>query len=423
MLGQKLKNFKYSDNTIWWIIGLAVILRLAIIPLLGSNPENQDIFEYGEIAWNIVQGHGFSYNFWGKYPLQPTAYAPALYCYTLVPWFAIFGIQLTGPRIVHALFLAAACWFIYKIGDALFNRRIGLIAAGIWAVYPELIFLTVKICPENLMFLPMTWALWKSQNYSTLNKHKNVVNTGMLTGLACWFNPSLQVLGLAIPLSWRINGFLSGREGIKRFFIFVFGVVLIITPWTLRNYIRLDAFLPMRSAFAYNMWRGNHPGASGTVRNEKGENIDVVMAKDYAAYIEAHLDSTNEVARDRFYAAEVRRFIRENPTGYLSLTFKRFKYYWFYDPTHPLTRNPFYILPWILTLVFAIPGLWISLRKWRQASIWYLQILGFTALFSLTIVVPRYRMPIYPAMFLLAAVGLDSFYIRFFARRIREDCG
>ncbi|MFH1733711.1 MAG: hypothetical protein ABIE92_03295, partial [bacterium] len=95
---------------IWWIIAVALLLRLAVIPILG--PDNDKLYEYGQIAWNIVQGHGFSWDFEGRFPLQPTAYSPALYCYTLVPWFFLFGLNLTGPRIMHAVLLSAVCWFL-----------------------------------------------------------------------------------------------------------------------------------------------------------------------------------------------------------------------------------------------------------------------------------------------------------------------
>ena len=400
-------------NTIWWIVGLAIILRLSVIPFLG--PDNEELYEYGRIAWNVVQGYGFSYDFDGRFPLQPTAYSPALYCYTLVPWFFLFGIHLTGPRVMHALLLAAVCWFLYKIGERLAGRTVGLIAALIWAVYPELIFLTVRIVPENVMFLPMTWMLYEAQRLGdggtggkTLTRRR-AFGCGALLGLSAWINPSLQLLGLAVPLSWGITGQLKKREGLGKLVLFVLGAVLVIAPWTIRNYIKLGAFVPLRTAFAYNVWRGNHIGATGTVRTFEGTDIDDAIPEDYRNLVEAHM-VPDEIERDRFFAAEVKRFIREHPGEYLRLTLTRFLYFWWRDMTHPLTGHPFYVIPWMIILVFAVLGVWRSLRNWRQWSLWGLQVIGFTLLFSLTIVLPRYRMPIYPAMFLLAAVGLEYAY-------------
>ncbi|RJP75064.1 MAG: hypothetical protein C4524_12175 [Candidatus Zixiibacteriota bacterium] len=397
-----------GDRAIGWIIGLALALRLAVIPLLGNDPSNQSLFEYGHIAWNIVQGHGFAYDFDGRYPLQPTAYSPALYCYALVPWFAVFGINFLGPRIMHAVFLAAVCWFLYKIGARLISRRAGLVAAALWAVYPEAIFLTLRLAPENLMFPLFGWTLWRAVQTDHPRPGRNALVTGGLLGLACWTNPSLQVLGLAIPLHWKINGFLRGRAGWKRFGLFVMGAVLVIAPWTIRNYLRLGAFVPLRSAFAYNMWRGNHEGATGTVRNFQFINVDVALPEDYKAYIDANLDPTDEIARDRFFAAEVKKFIREHPGEFLRLTGTRVSYYWWQDKTHPLTGSLWYMAPWVLLLIPAAAGVILTLRRWRSWSLWYLQILGFTTLFALTVVVPRYRLPLYPALILLAAAGVEA---------------
>lgn len=392
-----------SKATIWWIIALALALRLVVIPVLGPN--NEDLYEYGQIAGNIVQGHGFSFDFEGRFPLQPTAYSPALYCYTLVPWFTLFGIHLTGPRVMHAALLAGVCWFLYMMGERLHSRSVGLIAAAIWAIYPELIFLSVRIVPENAMFLPMVWLLFRSQQLPEVRAGRSAFGCGVLLGISCWVNPSLQLLGLVVPISWRITGRLRGREGLRRLALFIVGAVLILTPWTIRNYVNLGAFVPLRTAFAYNMWRGNHVGATGTVRTLDGGSADEAITDDYKAYVEAHM-VPDEIQRDRFFAGEVKRFILEHPGEYLHLTLTRLFYFWWRDMTHPLTSNPLYIVPWVLIVIFATIGVIRIRRDWRRWSVWGLQIVGFTLLFSLTIVLPRYRMPIYPAMFLLAAVGL-----------------
>jgi len=403
--------FNYH-RAIGWICALALGLRLAAIPFKG--PADDNLFEYGQIAWNIVQGHGFSWDFDGRFPLQPTAYSPALYCYTLVPWFAVFGLNLTGPRIMHAILLAAVCWFIYRIGERLANPRVGLMAACIWAVYPEMIFLSLRIAPENAMFLPMTWMLLKAQDAgvgarlaSPAHPGKSAFTCGILTGIACWVNPSLQILGAIVPVHWRIQGWLNGREGLRRLVLFVLGAVIVIAPWTIRNYIRLGALVPLRTAFAYNVWRGNHVGATGTIRNFEGRNLDETLPRDYAEYIEAHM-VPDEVQRDRFFAAEVGKFIVEHPGSYLRLCAARLWFYGWRDPTHPLTASIWYLGPWLLLLILAIMGLVSIRRDGRKWSLWLLQIAGFTLLFSLTVVVPRYRMPLYPAMFLLAAMGVNA---------------
>lgn len=400
--------------SIRWVVALALVVRLAVIPVLG--PDNENLYEYGQIAWNIVQGHGFSFDFEGRFPLQPTAYAPALYSYALVPWFAVFGLHLTGPRIMHAALLASACWFLFKIGEKLAGRMVGLTAALIWAIYPELIFLTVRIVPENAMFLPMIWLLYLTLDISERDGKWRSLGRGALLGVSAWINPSLQLLGLIVPLYWWIAGGLKGWKGLRRVSLFVLGAILVIAPWTVRNYIELGAFVPLRTAFAYNVWRGNHIGATGTVRTFAGTDVDEAIPDVYRHYVEAHM-VPNEIERDRFFAGEVKRFIREHPDKYLKLALTRFFYFWWKDLTHPLTRSPFYWIPWSFILLLAAIGAYQVRKDWKRWSLWGLQIIGFTLFFSLTIVLPRYRMPIYPAMFLLAAVGVSTAY----QKMVRRD--
>ncbi|HEX7344646.1 MAG TPA: glycosyltransferase family 39 protein [bacterium] len=399
-------RFTDSSRAIWWIVGIALALRLAAIPLLGSDPSNLILFEYGRIAWNIVQGHGFSFDFYGRFPLQPTAYSPALYCYSLVPWFALFGINFLGPRLMHAVFLAAVAWFLYKIGERQVNRRVGLIAAAIWALYPEMIFLGLRMAPENLMFPLMMAMLWLVQTPKEDAFGRTAFAGGALTGLTAWANPSSQLLGIVVPVHWWLNGHLRGRQGLKRLALYAAGGILVIAPWTVRNYIKLGAFVPLRTAFALNMWRGNHIGATGTCRNFDYTNVDETLPKEYADYVEAHL-LPDEIARDRFFAAEVKQFISEHPGQYLKLSLTRFFYYWWRDPTHPLTGSIWFMGPWILLMTLAAIGFYSQRKALRKWWLWLLQIMGFTVLFSLTIVVPRYRMPMLPALMLLAAAGVN----------------
>ncbi|MBU0518691.1 hypothetical protein KJ564_07110, partial [bacterium] len=230
--------------------------------------------------------------------------------------------------------------------------------------------------------------------------------TGALLGISVWANPSLQGLGLAIPIFWLISKGMQWKKVLLVIVLFAIGVTIIVAPWTIRNYIKLDAFVPLRSAFSYNMWRGNHVGATGTVRTFAGTDIDEAVSPEYRAYYEAHM-VPDEIARDRFFAGEVKKFISEHPDEYISLCLTRLYYIWWRDMTHPLTAHPAYIVPWIFILIFSSIGLLLSKNNWREWSLWIFQILGFTVMFSLTIVLPRYRMPIYPAMFLLAAMGID----------------
>lgn len=378
-----------------------------MIPIVGSNPENQKLFEYGQIAWNIVQGHGYSWDFEGRFPLAPTAYSPALYTYSLVPWFALFGVNLIGPRLMHAVLLAAVAWFLYKIGERLINRRVGLLAAAIWAIYPEMIFLGMRIAPENLMFPLMMAMMWFVQAPREAMFGRTALMGGALTGLAAWTNPSLQLLAIIVPAHWWINGHLKSRQGLRRLALFAIGGIIIVAPWTIRNYIRFGAFVPLRTAFAYNVWRGNHPGATGTVYTFEGRNIDEAMDPAYAAYVEQHM-VPDEIERDRFFAREVERFISERPLDYIRLSLRRLGYFWWRDRTHALTGNVFYWMPWLLILMLAAVGLYSIRSHWRAWSLWLMPIVGFMLLFSLTVYAPRYRMTIYPSMFLLAAVGVDQ---------------
>jgi hypothetical protein len=99
-------------------------------------------------------------------------------------------------------------------------------------------------------------------------------------------------------------------------------------------------------------------------------------------------------------------FIRRNPGSFLRLSLKRMLFFWSIDPTHPLTGSILYWAPWLLLLSLAVTGIYATRSHWLDYSFWYLLFIVTTATYGLTMVLPRYRIPLLPGLMLLAAEGL-----------------
>ncbi len=68
--------------------------------------------------------------------------------------YKIFGVNLFVVRLVQALLGAVSCGFLFLIGKRLFNRRSGLAAGLLMAVYPLFIYFDGELLiPVVLIFL------------------------------------------------------------------------------------------------------------------------------------------------------------------------------------------------------------------------------------------------------------------------------
>jgi hypothetical protein len=181
----------------------------------------------------------------------------------------------------------------------------------------------------------------------------------------------------------------------------------IITPWTIRNYQVFDRFILVRTNFWVNVWRGNFPDATGTPRNFDKVLHDLALTPDYRLIIDPKLTGS-EIQREEAYKRMALKHITDDPIRYLGLTFRRFIYFWTVDPTHPLALHPFYWGPWTLLMLCAIRGIRVACIRWKDYSFWYLLFGMTTLVYSLILVLPRYRIPLLPGLILLAVEGIVS---------------
>ena len=79
------------------------------------------------------------------------------------------------------------------------------------------------------------------------------LGAGLLWGLAILTRETVLyfVPLAALWLAWRRPG------GLKRAGLFVCAALVVVVPWTVRNWYVFDAFVPVSTAGALNLWQGN----------------------------------------------------------------------------------------------------------------------------------------------------------------------
>lgn len=393
------------------LIAAAFLARAATSLLVADN--HAVYFEYMLIAQNLLDGKGYSYDDFGSMPMQPTVLFPPLYVY----WCALF-MAFCAPGHYLPMYLAqglvAATGVIpaFLLGKNLFSVRAGWIFAGLYAMYPEMVFMHTRPAPESLYVSLVLWIFYLYRLLRDLPPGSGAavrlsLVCGVLFAAGAMLKDAMPIIMVACAIG-LVRAVRPVRSALRSHILpaaIVFA--LAISPWVVRNYIVEHRFIPLRFALGQNLWKGNHLGASGTTRTFDGVDTRVGITPSYEEYLEEHLPADN-IARDDFYQSEAVKFIRENPGEYLRLSATRLLYYLWLDPTHPLSRNVFYWLPYVLLMIIAIPGIVLAARHGKLDPAFVFTFFGLLALYVPIVYVPRYRIISVVLYLLFAAHAIDQ---------------
>jgi hypothetical protein len=222
---------------------------------------------YQILAGNIAGGDGYSYG--PGLDQGETAFYPPGYPMTIgaLEWVvdktpfnpSPFG-QEVGLNIVLSVATIAA---MFELGRRLVSPTVGLIAAGLFAFWPNLIVYSGVPLTETLFLLLFTLMLLvalASPEVVRAPGRWRMVTTGVLFGALVMVRPtSIVVAPLFVLLWWRVGL----ATAVKRAALVGAASLLLILPWTARNFTRMDSFVLISTNMGDNMCIGNHPGATG----------------------------------------------------------------------------------------------------------------------------------------------------------------
>lgn len=408
-----------------WIVAVALFLRLVVaFSLIGDqfSPERDHFsfgWETGRIARSVALGEGFSSPLHA--PTGPTAWMTPVYVYLVAAVFKVFGVYTLKSAVViltlNSLCSALTCLTVFFIADKSFGRVIAIRAGWMWALFPYAInFAACRVWGDSLNTLLFSLLFLAALRMEDLTSLRAWLGFGLLTGvatLACQ-----PVLLVAILLIARIchRNWLHRKPWGRPASLAALMILLVITPWFVRNYLTFDRFIPFRSTFWLVMRSGN-----------TGDLTDIVPDWAHPATNKAEMEEYRRLGELNYMAAKRRQaldFIYAYPDAFVSLTVRRFFCVWtgFWSLHLFLTDRQYTfhaILTTILT-IFMLAGLFKAWRSDRAVAMTYLlALLSFPLVYYLAHPHAEYRHPIDTIIVVLAVYGAQGFFARI--RRPRLD--
>ncbi len=212
-----------------------------------------DAADYVQIAYNIMQGKGFSLDG------HLTSYRPPAYPFFLAGILSIFP-TLQAAIIAQAVFETITAVSLFFIGKNIFSVRTGFLAMLFWTFFPAS-FLQVPFLFSEPMFTAIIMGsfalLLRQQNY----KLSLFLVIGILWGIAVLIKPQ----SIVIPVLYF--GWLTVRKEprlplLKKSAATLAGIILLLSPWIVRNMEEFNQPIIVSNG-GVNFWIGNNEHATG----------------------------------------------------------------------------------------------------------------------------------------------------------------
>ena len=243
-----------------------------------------DQFSYYHYGSEIARGRGYiNYVSGGAtayYPIGYPAILGALY-------FAVIHSPLPDnlmlvTALFHVVIGTASVWLVWVIGRAVGGVRTGLLAAGLYAVFPNMIFqvATLQLETTFVFLLLVALAVAVTHDWSTgaPGLHR-LLAFGATLGAAVIVRPFAIVLlfGLLGALLVTRSGWRVVLTGLA---VPLAVVVAMSVPWTIRNAVEMHAFIPSSTNMGDTLCLDRNLDAQGGFRFSDHDGcVDPLLAE------------------------------------------------------------------------------------------------------------------------------------------------
>lgn len=210
---------------------------------------------------------------------RPSALMPPAYVALVAGVYAALGVESRSAtlalQLINAGATSLAVVFVFLIALELAGRRAAWIAALWAAINPTLIGFTDYIWDTSLFGLGVVLAVWfaaglvkfevRSSKFEEATRDmpssRRWLIFGAYLGLLALLNPALTLTYPLLVLWPFIRSGAKLRRAAKIVALTVLGWAVILTPWTVRNYVHFDNLIYVRGGLGMELWLGSCPEA------------------------------------------------------------------------------------------------------------------------------------------------------------------
>ncbi|MFN8161286.1 MAG: glycosyltransferase family 39 protein [Solirubrobacterales bacterium] len=334
------------------------------------------------------------------------------------------GARQGAARGLNALLGIAAILVAYALGRRLRSEPTGLIAAAGVAVYPPFIHTTGALLSEApaLFILPAAVLafLWADQR-----RHPAAwLLPGFLFGLTALIRPEYLLVGvafgvLALVREWRRAGW---RPGALAALALALAFLVPVVPWTVRNFVVLDRFVPLSTGSGKALYVGTYLPADGDYQRVKAILVERYLGRDlepgsaaldrvdptplFDRVAERYPELSRDAALGKIGKQNLGNYLTDHPLDYLAMVARKVGRMWGTGVGPAMEGAPGKIAQ-LLLLALAIAGFAMLARRRRWEAIAFaIPIVAITLIGAVTLAPNRRNEILMTLVIPLAALAL-----------------
>jgi 4-amino-4-deoxy-L-arabinose transferase-like glycosyltransferase len=387
------------------VLGLAARLAFAF-GYWTDQPLTRDEQEYLSLARSLASGHGFVYDEvltssgtepFGRAPGYPAFLA--LVGGGVAPTDSVPAIVKAAQAIVGSLGVFIVGALAYRLA----GRRAAMLAGFGAAFYPPLVWIAGYAFSEALFWPIGLLAAWLLDQASDRTDPRLAAACGLVLGIGILIRPAL-VLFVPLAALWLLY-----RKQWWVLAAILIALLVVVGPWTLRNYRHHGRLVFVASEGGVTFWTGNHRLATGDGDMAANPAIKLDNLR-----LRAEHPAVGEEDFEPIYYREAFAWITSHPLEWLALEMR--KAYYLVVPTgpsyalHSTRYQVVSVVSYLSALALAVYGLLRSRSSLgRLPGLWLL--VGSAVLVAMVFFPQeRFRIPIIdPALVILAGAGVARF--------------
>jgi hypothetical protein len=305
----------------------------------------------------------------------PTCYSVPIYPLIIAAAYRFVGAShaVLALLTVNSLSFGVIAAGVFRLGRFYVSSLAGWLSAMFLAVHPVL-FYFVTDWWDSYVALVIFVGLIVAVAQTPPRRLLGCALLGATMGVLSLTNPSYALsYPLLVLIALRRQNWWHHFSGIA---VCLAGFVVVLTPWTIRNALVFDRFIPLRGGAGYYLWLGNQPSATGWLEG------DMLLAGPAVNHAErALILKMGEPSYFDLCDSRMKQEYRDAPGPFWLRSAKRFCFLFMSDPTKaylpfPMMRDvrweQLYVDRVVLhgsVMLFGLAGLWMAWRL-RLGCLW-----------------------------------------------------
>lgn len=359
-----------------------------------------------------------SENIWSLGLFSSNGQTPTAERAPLYPFFISFFIQFTDgilfARLANFLLVSISAFLSFRLLSYYGHANAGLISVILILTYPLSYFTAGTLYPQSLA----TFLLMFMSYLLLVRTHDiaRVILAGLIYGFLLLTLPSfialMPLFGFVIS---RCNFRHNWRHQTFLFSLFIVAAILVLAPWTYRNYEAFGRFVYVSANSGFMLIMGNSENSRANI----GPRVDIYKYQNFALR-----HSKGPIEKDTLLRKQAFEWIMQNPGRAVILYIEKF-INWFNFSNKLATESEQSSGRDIILFVSYYPLL--ILASWyilidRNTELRTLKIyivllyLGAGAIYAIFFTRIRYRVPLDIMMIVLVSMQIEAIVARYFSR-------